>query len=176
VSANNPDADLLTAKSDSNAAVLFLRSMISTSLLSMFEEEDQACGFLHVGSGWKASPDRPGESIAEKIFSACLEADQLLCAKSNFNRNMPPSRFECKAPKTCGGLLHRQNSNRSEPYTRDNKIGSRDCERLLRAKSITCLESCRKPAPPVPSCNQADFENLSLGPGFPCFDAADLHI
>ena len=153
--------------------------MTSKSLIALFEEEDLACDFLQLGSGWKAPSEDSVESIAMKLFSACLDADQLAWAQSwpqtLSGRDKLSSRFECKAPRACGHLLNRQGSDRVAPYTRDTKSVSRCQESRQGGKSVAILECDRNP-PLAPSYNQADFENLCLGPGCPFSEAVDLHI
>ncbi len=142
--------------------------------MSMYEEEDRACEFLHLGSGWKATTEDQGKLLVKQLYSACLDAD-LVCSEMTC-RSAQSLRFECKAPKSLG-LLHRQGSNRATPYTKYTKGVSLETELVRRrGKGGDCIESCREQEQSAQSCNQANFENLSLGPGYPCFDAMDLHI
>jgi hypothetical protein len=152
-----------------------MNNLCMTMFMSTFEEEDRACDFLHLGSGWKASLEGSGESTVKKLYRACQDADLFRAEMSKHSAQSV--RLELKAPKAYGGLVYRQGSNRAMPYTRDNKGVRPDQERLRRVgERSACTENCRNQEQYVQSCSQADFENLSLGPGFPFFDALDLHI
>ena len=134
----------------------------------MQREEDRACDFLHLGSGWKASVEDSSNLTVKKIFSACLDADRLVC-EPLFKRSALSLHFENKATKPFS--VHRQGSNRSAPYTRDTK-GLRVNPDQQRPR---CNNTSRDQVKTV-QCNQADFEDLSLGPGCPSLDALDFHF
>ena len=129
------------------------------------EDEDVDSDFLHLGSGWKVSPEKSEETIRRKLFSVGMDPDKL---STMSNPSTPLLSYEFKAPKSVGYFVHRQGLNRATPYSRENKNAVRGYERWS-------IERCRDHER-SDHCNQADFENLSLGHGCPCYKDDDLHI
>jgi hypothetical protein len=115
---------------------------------SSLQDEDRACDFLHVGSGSKtlATFLVPPRSVG--IDSSKLAVRNSQCR--GLNRTMPYS-----------GRSMRE-SNPQPPL----RPGEKSSESIARERNNISVENCK----------QSDFENLSLGPGCPWLDSADLHI
>ncbi len=148
--------------------------------MSLEVEEDKACDFLHIGSGWSKSAYCPPTKIVGDIgFSRCEEKqpknDQILPSSTNGT----PSTVDIKAFKLAGRNSQGRGSNRATPYSarsmRDRNAES--SHRQGEGNAISIARNKQVAAQSVAaSYKQSDFENLSLGPGCPWLDAMDLHI
>jgi hypothetical protein len=137
----------------------FNESLNMEAKFPVLDEEDEACDFLHIGSGWRnsASALKPTACDESFIFGKVLKDNNEM--KTQLRTGQPGQGRGC---------------NRVTPYAREIKRLQSEIRDKL-AHTQEAIRSDNRSTEPV-KIKQADFESLSLGPGCPWLESVDLHI
>ncbi len=150
----------------------------------MSQEEDEACGFLHIGSGW------PKNSVQKTSRDKHLSSEENHQTKDQGMMKQPTALWtelppldvvQLKAFKNDSRVSQERGCNRAMPYPGRSTMRERNAEapHMQGKEGTVSIVRKRNNSIQLSSDNrkQSDFENLSLGPGCPWSDAAmDLHI
>jgi hypothetical protein len=119
-------------------------------------DENEACDFLHIGSGWleSSSSAKPNPAAADEAAAVFLIVSR-----------------ETNAAKAHVRSGHGRGCDRATPYAREVKR----LQGVTRDEVAVAAENQGR-EPSMSKIRQADFESLSLGPGCPWHDKVDLHI